>query len=286
MKADLTIPRHPFEGKYLPSIMQSLFTSEGQNPMRVCRIYNNRFVLHLLTAVHFKVISTVESCEDKVFLFEQIINTGLDLLVPIRPRKIHPPEPSWISSTLKEIIQRRQRALYNDTIDDFRWLRNKVNRERKQCRAKYFKTKVEHLKHCKPSAWWSEVKKLSDSTPSSTARADITKSLQHVPGPTDTTSLANSINESDLTPMPYGYSRNILSENTNYLPLEVTRESAFLKLSKLNESKAHGPDNIPAWLLNENADILAGAITQIINASFRSRSTSIILAKRWCCTSS
>ena len=252
--------------------MQSLFTSEGQNPTRVCRIYNNRFILHLLIPVHFKVISTVESCEDKVFLFDQIINTGLDLLVPIRPRKIHPTEPPWISSTLKEMIQRRQRALYNDTIDDFRCLRNKVNRERKQCRAKHFKTKVEHLEHCKPSAWWSEVKKLSDSTPSSTTRADITKSLQHVPGPTDTTSLANSINASLLTPMqefsplPYGYSRNILSENTDYLPLEVTRESVFLKL---NESKAHGPDNIPAWLLNENADILAEPITQIINTSFR-----------------
>ena len=161
--------------------------------------------------------------------------------------------------------------LLNDAIDDFRCLRNKVNRELKQCRAKYFKTKVDHLKHCKPSAWWSEVKKLSDSTPSSTTRADITKSLQHVPGPTDTTSLANSINESLLTPMqefsplPYGYSRNILSENTDYLPLEVTRESVFLKL---NESKAHGPDNIPAWLLNENADILAEPITQIINTSF------------------
>ena len=217
--------------------MQSLFTLEGQNPTRVCRIYNNHFILHLLTAVHFKVISTVESCEDKVFLFEQIINTGLDLLVPIRPRKIHPTEPSWISSTLKEMIQRRQRALYNNTIEDFRCLRNKVNRERKQCRAEYFKTNVGHLKHCKPSAWWSEVKKLSDSTPSSTTRADITKSLQHVPGPTDTISLANSINKSLLTPMqefsplPYGYSRNILSENTDYLPLEVTRISVFLKLN-------------------------------------------------------
>ena len=70
----------------------------------------------------------------------------------------------------------------------------------------------------------------------------------------------------EFSPLPYGYSRNILSENTDYLPLEVTRESVFLKL---NESKAHGPDNIPAWLLNENADILAEPITQIINTSFR-----------------
>ena len=34
-------------------------------------------------------------------------------------------------------------------------INNRVNRERKACRAKYFKAKVEHLKECKPSAWWS-----------------------------------------------------------------------------------------------------------------------------------
>ena len=53
LKADLTIPRHTFEGKHLLTAMQSLFTSEGENPTRVCRIYKNRFILHLLIAVHF-----------------------------------------------------------------------------------------------------------------------------------------------------------------------------------------------------------------------------------------
>ncbi|CAH3161434.1 unnamed protein product, partial [Porites lobata] len=32
-----------------------------------------------------------------------------------------------------------------------------------------------------------------------------------------------------------------------------------MKLSVLNPSKAHGPDGIPAWLLKENADLLAEA---------------------------
>ena len=53
LKADLTIPWHTFEDKHLLSVMQSLFTSEDQNLMQVCRIYKNRFILHLPTAVHF-----------------------------------------------------------------------------------------------------------------------------------------------------------------------------------------------------------------------------------------
>ena len=37
--------------KHLLSAMQSLFTQEGQNPTRVCRNYENRFILHLISPV-------------------------------------------------------------------------------------------------------------------------------------------------------------------------------------------------------------------------------------------
>ena len=41
-----------------------------------------------------------------------------------------------------------------------------------------------------------------------------------------------------------------------------------MKLSAFNPSKAHGPDGIPAWLLKENADLLAGPVSAILNYSF------------------
>lgn len=37
----------------------------------------------------------------------------------------------------------------------------------------------------------------------------------------------------------------------------------------LNPRKAPGPDGIPAWLLKENADILAAPVTDILNASYQ-----------------
>ena len=46
-------------------------------------------------------------------------------------------------------------------------------------------------------------------------------------------------------------------------------ESVRKKLSKLNPCKANGPDNIPGWLLKENADILAGPVSDILNYSYR-----------------
>lgn len=45
--------------------------------------------------------------------------------------------------------------------------------------------------------------------------------------------------------------------------------SAFKKLVSLNPSKAHGPDEIPGWLLKENAHLLTIPICDIINCSFQ-----------------
>ena len=123
--------------------------------------------------------SALETCVEKVSLLEEIMTTGLDRILPIQSRRVHSTEPPWITSTLKELIQARQRALSRGDNQHYRELRNRVNRERKACRAKYFQAKVEHLKECKPSTWWTEVKKLSGCSPAFTERSYVTTSLQH-----------------------------------------------------------------------------------------------------------
>ena len=143
----------------------------------------------------------LETCGEKVSLLEQIITTGLDHILPIQSRRVYSTEPPWITSTLKELIQARQRALSRGDNQQFREIRNRVNRERKACRAKYFQAKVEHLKECKPSAWWNEIKKLSGCSPASTERSYVTKSLQHLYGPSDDITLAIIINKAFLSPM-------------------------------------------------------------------------------------
>ena len=55
--------------------------------------------------------SALETCVEKVSLLEEIMTTGLDRILPIQSRRVHSTEPPWITSTLKELIQARQRAL-------------------------------------------------------------------------------------------------------------------------------------------------------------------------------
>ena len=58
------------------------------------------------------------------------------------------------------------------------------------------------------------------------------------------------------------------ANNESHAVNMISEFSTFMKLSALNPSKAHGPDGIPAWLLKENADLLAGPVSAILNSSF------------------
>ena len=111
--------------------------------------------------------------------------------------------------------------------------------------------------------------------PGSATNTEILKSLKSNASPADTSTkrLANDINKAFLSPMrhfvppPSNFSHSIARNIET--PITVTRDSIYLKLPKLNPKKAQGPEGIPSWLLKENADLLAGPITDIINCSYR-----------------
>ena len=220
------------------------------------------------------ILNSADSCEDKTSLLEQIIKNGLGHVMPMCTHKVHSTEPPWITSSLKNLQQKRQSALSRGDDQMFRELRNRVNREWKMCRANYYQAKVEHLKKCKPSEWWKEVKKLSGRPLASTAQSDTLKTLQHLHEGIDQIGLANIINEAFLSPMhyftplpdafPYTTFSNY-SENSFVVSVESVRK----KLSKLNPCKANGPNNTPGWLLKEHADILPGPVADILNYSYR-----------------
>ena len=127
------------------------------------------------------LVGNAHSCAKKVSTFQSIIQHGLDSVLPLRSKTIHSRDPPWVNQALKDLIKRRQRALAENNQPMFRFLRNRVNRERKFCRQRYYDSKVSQLKECKPSAWWNEVKKLSGMSSAVRDSDELMRSLQHVP---------------------------------------------------------------------------------------------------------
>ena len=194
----------------------------------------------------------------------------MDTLLPLKSKTVIANEPPWINKQLKSLIHERQTALARGDMASFRRLRNRVNRLRKSCRAKFYESKVDHLRDCAPRRWWKEVKLLGGMQ--SATRSDPTSVLKHINSGPDSslTALANTINHAFLAPMnsfsPLYPDVSVDVQNTN--PPTVTEFCVFKKLTALNPAKASGPDGIPGWLLKENADLLAPAITEILNCSY------------------
>ena len=103
------------------------------------------------------------------------------------------------------------------------------------------------LKDCEPRRWWKEVKSLGGMQ--SATRMDLTFVLKHIDSGPDSsrTTLANVINNAFLAPM-----------------------SIFTLLDPgiSVAAKASEPDGMLAWLLKENADLLAPVVTDILNCSY------------------
>ena len=126
------------------------------------------------------LVNNANGCAEKVSTFQSIIQYGLDSVLPMRSKIIHSSDPPWVNPALKDLIRRRQRALVENNQPLFRLLRNRVNRERKTCRAQYYDTKVSQLKECKPSSWWKEVKKLCGMSSAVRDSGELMRSLQHL----------------------------------------------------------------------------------------------------------
>ena len=176
-------------------------------------------------------------------------------------------------ASLKSLIFNRQKAFHNHGGEStqYKFYRNVVNRERKMAKAKFYCSKVEHMKQVNPKTWWKEVKRLSGSQ---SHTDDLINQIQDGSIENYTRQeLANVINKAFLDPLQ----EYRISQPLNFLPIdeesvtypEVTEMQVQAVLSKLNPSKAGGPDEIPNWLLKEYPMLLALPVSKIINTSFK-----------------
>ena len=225
-----------------------------------------------------QLVNNETSCDDKAKTFEMIINNGLDAIAPIREKVIITNESPWGSSSFKKLIRNRQKAFTQGDLMTFRKLRNQVNRERKKLRAKYYDVKVKQLGNCAAATWWKEIKRLSGISEHVTRRDDTVSMLSNIErnsdlSPYSVTEMASEINQAFLRLMTEFIPLLSNNRQTNTQGRSeafcVSEFSVFKKLIALNPNKAEGSDGIPNWILKENADLLATAVTDIINTSYK-----------------
>ena len=83
------------------------------------------------------MFNNVLTCTEKNILLETMLTVGLDYILPLRSVKTWSNEPPWMTPELSSLIKKRQIALKQGNTLQFKYLRKRVNRKRKSCRAKY-----------------------------------------------------------------------------------------------------------------------------------------------------
>jgi hypothetical protein len=167
-----------------------------------------------------------KDCECILSVFDETVKTGMNYIMPIKSIKVYPKDAPWMTIKLKELIRLRQLAfLSNKEGSECKTLRNKVNRERKTCKAKFYSSKVEDLKGKNPKEWWKEVNRLSGAT--KTDSGDLLNKLQAIPELQDMPrrGIANKLNAAFLEHLQ---AFHLLDPTTVRVPLE--NDSDILQL--------------------------------------------------------
>ena len=196
----LSTPKHKVAGRTKYDISQV----RNQHPR------NKAAISTFITEFDWSILDSLSSCDEEWSAFESIIRIGMDILLPTKTLNKRLDDTPWMTQHLKSLIQQRQKAFAKGHDQLFKSLRNRVNRERKQCRSKYYDSKVSQLKVTDPKQWWKSVKYLCGMDPVN-QKYDL-RHLQSLSSTGDETNetnegnaslshLANSVNQTFLEPM-------------------------------------------------------------------------------------
>ncbi|KAI8519243.1 hypothetical protein Bbelb_025000 [Branchiostoma belcheri] len=179
--------------------------------------------------------------------------------------KLHNSDKPWITPRIKHLIKLRQRKFTSGSSAVMsKFYRNKVQREIRRAKNKFYTIDVEGRKKDNPRSWHNGLK----------AICNMNKTASRIYAPdvdqNDHTAIANAINakfanvSQSLTPLE-------LSSLPSFLPTQplptIQVWDVYSHLLSTNTYKSPGPDGIPARILKDFACELSSPLCDLFNTS-------------------
>ena len=224
-----------------------------------------------LSLIRWEPLFRLTSCVNQYEYYHTIISTLMDKCFPSKTVTRHTSDKPWVTDGFRSLIRKRQRAHMSGDITQERRLRNCVNRAAVRLKFVFFQSKIAAINESGSRDWWKKIK--------------LIMGLHRNTQP-DMQSSANNIAEGD-----YDNLTNIMNDFfvsvSSHLPRIRNDDPVFARMDELPDqyiisvvtildaltrvkvNKATGPDDIPAWVIRNNADVLAAPLTAIFNSSLR-----------------
>lgn len=220
---------------------------------------------HDLKNFNWTELYSMDSCEHMLSYFYTVCHRFLDYRLPLLCGYRYPTDKPWVTDSFRTLVRHRQSAWKNQNWSQYRYYRNKAQREAKLLKQKYYKRRAQLLRRVNPRKWWREVKKLTGHSVNEPFAALIHTSydgdLQHFCN--DVNDFLKSVSD-DLQPLDKGIIPDVSYRPHEFVIFPYEVES---KLSKIDGRKSCGPDELPNWFLREFSVWLAEPLTAIFNAS-------------------
>lgn len=196
--------------------------------------------------------------------FLAVLNDAYHLHFPMVSSTRKYNDKPWITHRIKVLLKQRQRAYSCGNMSEWRFLRNKIQREIRLAKSLFYKNSIQHLKDSQPRKWHSQIQKLSNfkAKPTTIPGADI--------DPKATSEVINDHFARICNQLP-ALKPEALSA---YLPAEspppiIYTGQVLQALKKLNPFKAGHPSDLPIRLIREFADELASPLAHLFNSCLR-----------------
>ena len=168
-----------------PTLRPKTVTRKLFVQVRDLRVSSKVALGRYLSSIDWSVLDNLVSCQSKLDFFTNILKAGIDTIMPLKTVRIHINDAPWMTAQLKDLINCRQKALAQGNQALFKFYRNRVNKERKFCRANYYQSKVKEYEGTNPRLWWSKCKRLCGMTrkPSGVCKSrNPTRNTRNTPG--------------------------------------------------------------------------------------------------------
>ena len=107
-----------------------------------------------LTNFSWESVLNLPTAKDKTEAFYNTLIRAIDTLMPTQKVKVCSSDKPWVSSRMKAVVSKT----HGKASAVFRMYRNKVQKEVRNCKRFYYRSKVSSLKETNLSKWWTEVK--------------------------------------------------------------------------------------------------------------------------------
>ena len=224
-----------------------------------------------VASIRWEPLFRLTTCEEKYSCYQTIVNSLMEHCFPIKIVTRHTADKPWITDLFRNLIRKRQRANESGNRDEYRILRNMVNREYKKLKFEFYQKHILAISESGSRDWWKNMKKIMGLNGNSNSdMEELAKKTTNG----DLAELANFMNDFFLSVSDHlprlDKDDNVFTVHDE-LPDEfiICVDDTVSALRKVKTNKSTGPDNIPAWVLKEHADCLAAPLASIFNCSLR-----------------